>query len=70
MLNLLEPRMISHNPLGYAAREALSMGKDADCKAFRTVALCLMGVSALAMTSQVMLSLWKELNRQDRRRTR
>jgi len=58
----------------YIAKEAQQMAKNAkgdDCAVFQKVALVSMCLMAAAGTSQVLLSLWRELNRkEDRQRGR
>jgi hypothetical protein len=57
-----------HNPLGAVAREAMEMGDKHGGKAFQTMAMVSMGVMAFAGASQVLLELFKALNRQDHAR--
>jgi len=57
------------NPF-YIAQQAQQLAKNAkgdDCAVFQKLALVSMGVMAVAGASQVLLSLWKELNRKEHR---
>ena len=57
----------NHNPL-FLAKEAQQMAqkaKGSDCEVFQKVALVSMCVMAAAGASQILLQLWKEINRRD-----
>ena len=47
-----------------------SKAKGADCEVFQKVALVSMCVMAAAGASQILLQLWKELNRREERHNR
>jgi len=58
------------NPI-YIADKAQQLARNAkgdDCAVFQKVALVSMGVMALASASQVLHSLWRDLNRKDDQR--
>ncbi len=64
--------MMHPNPASFA-REAQQMAKHAkgkECEIFQRLALVTMGVMAAATASQVLLQLWREINRQEKGRGR